>query len=215
MPGNGILAGAKTVFRRIGTLLFWACIATGVVWFGVLFFVYMRFTGVFSLPADCAIVFGTAVRPLYDAQGEIVSAGPGPGILRRVGTAARLYREGSVKKLFLSGGKGEGMVESEASVMRRIALSDGVAAADIVTEEASTSTDENLRNTLPLMGDCRSIVGVSDRYHLARIEILSWFAGRRIQTYPASPVPDEAFETRSTIREVFGVMFIAIQHILT
>src|SRR5205807_2057348 len=110
--------------------------------------------------------------------GTIISTGAGPGILRRVGTAAELYKEGKVQKIFLTGGKGEGMAESEAGVMRRVALADGIAPKDLVTEEQSHSTEENLRNSLPLMGDCTSIVGVSDRYHLARIELLSLLAGR-------------------------------------
>ena len=203
-------AGRRFWVRRILRLGIWLGACGTTVFLLALAFVYARFPGVSHFPADCAIVFGTAVRPTYNAEGQIVYTGPGPGILRRVGTAAELYRAGKVGKVFLSGGKGEGMVESEASVMKRIAIAGGIRMEDIVIEEESRSTDENLLNTLPLMGDCTSIVGVSDRYHLARIELLSWFDGRRIQTFPAFPPADQLFENRSVIREVFGIMFIGL-----
>ncbi len=207
--------GWRVWLRRLLRAALWLSASATAFFVVALVLVYARFPGVSHFPAACAIVFGTAVRPTYDAHGQIIYTGPGPGILRRVGTAAELYRDGKVKKLFLTGGKGEGMVESEASVMKRIALAGGVSAEDIVIEEESHSTDENLLNTLPRMGDCDSIVGVSDRYHLARIELLSWFDGRRIQTFPAFPPADQAFENRSVIREALGVMFIALQKILT
>ncbi len=85
-----------------------------------------HFEGDATFPAECVIVFGAAVRPVYDTEGNIVSANAGPGIDRRVSAATELYRKNLVKKIYVSGGTGEGMRQSEALVMRRLALLQGV-----------------------------------------------------------------------------------------
>ncbi len=178
---------------------------------GVMAHVVSRFPGNAAFPADCAIVFGTAAWPVYDNQHHIISAQAGPGIQRRIAAAATLYKEGSVKKLFLSGGKGEGMPASEAAVMRSEAIRDGVPAKAITVEQQSKSTRENLDNTLPLTLDCRSVVGVSDRYHLARIELLAAQMGHPIMIYPAAAPSNAAFEFQSVIREAAGIILTLLQ----
>ncbi len=177
-------------------------------------YVLDRFDGNAVLPADCAIVFGTAVRPVVQ-DGKIVYTAPGPGIIRRISAAADLYRAGKVKKVYLTGGLGEGMAESEARVMRRMAVVKGIALEDTRVEEESRSTWENIANTFPLMERCGSIVGVSDRYHLARIGLIAERAGRRISLYPAEPIPGRRFEAWSTLREAAGVMLLVLQGLVT
>jgi uncharacterized SAM-binding protein YcdF (DUF218 family) len=169
-------------------------------------FVVTQFDGNATFPADCGIVFGTAVRPLRDERGAIVYAAAGPGIMRRVETAADLYRQGSLRRIYLSGGRGEGMPESEAEVMRRMAVVHGVANEDLTIEERSTSTRENLIFTQPLAKHCASVVAISDRYHLARIRVLAWLQGWKLQTYPADRHATKAFEVRSVMREVLGIV---------
>jgi len=156
-------------------------------------FVISQFDGNAVFPVDCAIVFGSAVHGIGTA---------GPGITRRVTTAADLYHEGKVQKLFLTGGKGDENKESEAHVMRKVALLQGVDPEDIVLEEQATSTIENIMLTTPLLTDCKSIVGISDRYHLARIAYLG-----DIQTYPADKLPTRAFEVRAVLREVAAFLY--------
>lgn len=167
--------------------------------------IFAHFRGNARFPVDCAIVFGTAVRLVPGERGAAASVTAGPGILRRVKTAADLYKKGNVKHIFLSGGRGEGMPESEAEVMRQIALSSGIADRDIVIEDRSTSTKENLLFTRNLTSDCQSTVAISDRYHLARIELLALLQGWVLQTYPASPHADLAFEVQSVLREMVGM----------
>lgn len=155
--------------------------------------------GSYQLPADCALVFGAAV------YGHNV---PGPAIVRRISTAAALYKEGSVRRLILSGGVGRGNRESEASVMRLQAMDRGVDARDIVLEEQAHSTWENILYTRPLTDNCNSVIGVSDGYHLARIDLLAWRQGwKELQTYPAVERPPEESERRSQIREIFAYMY--------
>lgn len=169
---------------------------------GVMFFLTIALFAVFviagypgdaKLPADCALVFGAAVHGNDDA---------GPGIARRVDTAADLYKKHKVKKLILSGGKGNASQDSEAEVMRKVALRDGVDPADVILEDHSTSTAENIRLSKPLTGGCSSTVAVSDRYHLARIGYLArhldW---PTLKTFPAYRHADRLFEARNVFRE--------------
>ena len=155
--------------------------------------VISHFDGNAVFPADCALVFGAAVHGIGTA---------GPGITRRVTTAANLYHEDKVQKIILTGGKGDENKESEAHVMRKVALLHGVDPEDIVLEEQATSTIENIMLTTPLLTDCKSIVGISDRYHLARIAYLG-----DIQTYPADKLPTRAFEIRAVLREVAAFLY--------
>ncbi len=152
--------------------------------------------------AECAIVFGAAVRAPDVA---------GPGLVRRVETAVRLYQQGDVQRLILSGGKGSAEQDSEANVMRVLALERGVPASALSTEGESHSTLENLRNSMPLLADCTSVVGVSDGYHLARIEMLADKVGLPdLRTYPADRAPNLTFEMKSIGREIAAYVWYSL-----
>lgn len=182
-------------------LLALVCFAVFVAAIGVFFVMTVTrgFTGDAKLPADCALVFGAAVHGNDD---------PGPGIARRVDTAADLYKKHHVKTLILSGGKGSAGQDSEAEVMRRVALHDGVLQSDILLENHSTSTAENIRLSKPLAGGCSSTVAVSDRYHLARIRYLarhlSW---PELRTFPAYRHANTSFEVGSVLRESAALIY--------
>jgi uncharacterized SAM-binding protein YcdF (DUF218 family) len=160
-----------------------------------------HFQGDATFPADCALVFGAAVY---------ASTQPGPAIVRRIATAADLYRSHQVNRLILTGGRGEGNRASEAEVMKRQAILEGVSASDIVTEDQSHSTWENLLNSRNLTSDCKSVVGISDAYHLARIELLARRMGwTELKTQPAEIRPDRGSENRSVLREAVAYIYYA------
>lgn len=194
------------ILRRSALLLARACTVAltciVLIFAGTYLVIYEHFDGSAELPADCALVFGAAVY----GQSK-----PGPAITRRVAAAAGLYRDGQVNTLILSGGKGRGVRESEADVMRAFAMELGVPAGDIVTEDQSHSTQENIAHSRNLTSQCSSVVGVSDQYHLARIELLSWRQGwGELQTYPAQDRPPVRSEQRSVLREVFALLYYAL-----
>jgi uncharacterized SAM-binding protein YcdF (DUF218 family) len=153
-----------------------------------------------TLPADCAIIFGAAV-----VSGNL----PGPALTRRVGKAAELYRAHQINRLILSGGKGDGNRQSEAAVMRRLAVSLGVSASHITLEQQSHSTWENLLYSRNLTEGCSSIVGISDGYHLARIKLLAFRQGwPRLATIPATTNGGQTKqEQKALTREFFAYMY--------
>lgn len=168
-----------------------------------------------AYPVDCAIVFGAAVGSRGTAS---------PAIARRVGAAAELWKAGKVETLILTGGKGDSWQLSEAAVMRQEAIRDGVDGRDIVIEDAARSTKENLANSRPLVDErCETVVGVSDRYHLARIRFLAKRAGWGSLPTHGADEPDVPMKSpwtshaRSVMRELAAYLYYAFgaDHFLT
>ena len=197
----------------LGVSLVGVLLGEGIVFF-TMSFVLSGFEGNAVLPADCAVVFGAAVHRTIDDNGNIVS-NAGPGIQRRVQAAVQLYREGKIAKIFMTGGKGDAYGLSEAEVMRDVALTMGVEDTAIVTETNARSTVENIRYTKPLTGSCSSVVGISDRYHLARIGYLAGREGWELSTYPAQGIPDRKFLMYSVIREIGALFMYTVQNLFT
>ncbi|MBU0766203.1 YdcF family protein [Patescibacteria group bacterium] len=153
-------------------------------------------------PVECGLVFGAAV-----GKGSTPSA----ALTRRVEKAAELYNAKYIKTLIFSGGKGSEWQESEAAVMRKVAMLNGVDPDDIVLEEESTSTWENLEFSKSKVYECTAIVAISDRYHLARILQLAkkqnWI---NIESAPARRMPSPIVEVKSVLREAVGIIYYAL-----
>jgi uncharacterized SAM-binding protein YcdF (DUF218 family) len=129
-----------------------------------------------DMTADAAIVLGAAV------WGERLS----PVFEERVNHAINLYRGRRVRKIIFTGGRGNADEETEASAARRFAVANGVPAEDILMEEKSTSTFENLLFTKPIAeaNQIKTVLLVSDPLHMKRsVEIAEHF------NYRVSPSP--------------------------
>ena len=111
-------------------------------------------------PVDAIVVLGAAV-----GKGGL----PSPALRRRLSHAVRLFREGRADYLILTGGVGE-YPPSEAAVMRRLALQQGVPEAHLILEETATDTLRNAEACTRIIqqnGWSRVLV-VTDGYHLFR-----------------------------------------------
>ncbi|UOP00874.1 YdcF family protein [Kingella potus] len=121
-------------------------------------------TGQAVLPADyagdAAVVLGAAA---WDSR-------PSPVFRERINHAVGLYRGGRVRKLVFTGGAVKKGFMSEGEVGRRYALKQGVPAEDILSENKSRTTYENLAYLRAPLREAglRKIVIVSDPPHLAR-----------------------------------------------
>src|SRR3989344_1977629 len=196
-----------SIFRRIIRILFGIFLMsfglTGASYLIAILVILMNFGGNAVFPVDCAVVFGSAVRQGSEA---------GPGITRRVETAVHLLQEGSVQRLFFTGGVGEGNLASEAAVMRNVALRMGVSHDVISLEDDATSTWQNIKFIQPHLTDCTSIVGISDRYHLARIRLTAWKLGVPMAIYPAERQAGVPFEIVAALREAVGILMYAVMN---
>lgn len=119
--------------------------------------------------ADVAIVLGAAVW-----EGEV-----SPVYAARLDHAVALYQGGYVKDLIVTGGVGEGNDTPDAWAARDYAVAHGVPQADVLVEDTSTITQENLENAKVMMDaqGLRTALIVSDPLHMRRSMLLARDAG--------------------------------------
>ncbi len=136
--------------------------------------------------ADAAVVLGAAA---WDKR-------PSPVFRERINHAITLYQSHRVEKIVFTGGTPKKGYMSEAEVGRRYALKQGIPAKNILFENTSRSTYENLRNLKPILraGGIDDIIIVSDPYHLARALAMAKDLGIEAQ---ASATPTTRYNQRS------------------
>ncbi len=127
-------------------------------------------------PADAAVVLGAAV------WGAEVS----PVFRERINHAVDLYRRGRVRKLIFTGGRGNGDEPTESSAARLYALRRGVPARDVLIEEKSTTTYENILYAKQLADahGVRKVLLVSDPLHMRRAAAMASDVGLAAEPSP-------------------------------
>ena len=147
--------------------------------------------------ADTAIILGAAAD----------ESGPSPVYRERINHGIELYNDGYVGKLIMTGGTGEGNTHSDAYIAKQYAVSQGIPDGDILTEDTSTITQENLENSKLIMDEngFDTAIIVSDPLHMRRAMLLARDAG--ITAY-SSPTPTTMYVSAKTkfpflAREVF------------
>ena len=115
--------------------------------------------------ADIAIVLGASTN-----HGEL-----SPVYQERVNHAIGLYNGGYVEKLIMTGGFGKGNDTSDSYAAKQYAILKHIPAEDILTEDASTITQENLENAKKIMDDngYETALVVSDPLHMKRATLLA------------------------------------------
>jgi len=107
-----------------------------------------------KLPGDIIFVFGSITAPKY-----------------RVPKAVELYKANRSQKIIMSGGQS---TISEATLMKEVAVNQGVKESDIITETKSQNTRENIIFSKVLLDqeigleNIKRIIIVTNYYHLRR-----------------------------------------------
>ncbi|MEG2338666.1 MAG: YdcF family protein [Clostridium sp.] len=119
------------------------------------------FSSAVPAKSDAIIVLGCRVR------GEE----PSLSLQKRMENGLDLYKKGYGSKIILSGGQGSGENISEAEAMRRFFVKNNVSEKDLIIEDKSTSTYENLKYSKEFMEKegIEKVVIVSNGYHLLRV----------------------------------------------
>ena len=143
---------------------------------------------------------------LEKADAAVVLSGEG-GNGFRVSAAVRLYREGWVRRIVLSGAQvGYGRHESEFSMARALAL--GVPREDLLPLPSSyRSTQEEAEYILPRLESAgiRSLYVVSSNFHTARARrIFIRTANKRMRVL-AFPAADDGFQPDSWWQSERGI----------
>jgi len=147
--------------------------------------------------ADAAIVLGAAV------WGNQVS----PVFKERINHAINLYRQGRIRKLVFTGGQGNRNEPTEAAAARNYALQNGVPLSDVLIEQQSHTTYENMvyAKRLADQNGLKKILIVSDPLHMKRAVTMAHDVG--LDAYP-SPTPTSKYrslkiQTSELARETF------------
>jgi uncharacterized SAM-binding protein YcdF (DUF218 family) len=116
---------------------------------------------------------------------------PSPVLRARVDHAVSLWKRGLAPTLILTGGTGVGDTTSEAAVARKYAMSRGVPDRAIVVEVKGRTTSESMRAVARIMDDReeKSLILVSDPFHMLRLSILARRHGLEPYTSPTRTSP--------------------------
>jgi uncharacterized SAM-binding protein YcdF (DUF218 family) len=116
---------------------------------------------------------------------------PSPVLRARIDHAIDLWRRGLAPKIIFTGGFGDRDTTSEAAVGQRYALEHGVPARDILIENSGRSTAESLQQVARLMEaePSRTVILVSDPFHMLRLSILARRFGMTPYTSPTRTSP--------------------------
>ena len=142
--------------------------------------------------ADAAIVLGAAVW----------SSGVSPVFRERINHGIDLYRTGKVRKLIFTGGQGNSGEPTESSAARDYALQSGVPAQDILIEEKSHTTYENIQYAKQVADahNIKRVLIVSDPLHMKRAVLMAQDVGLAAEP---SPTPTTRYQS---LKSQFGLL---------
>jgi uncharacterized SAM-binding protein YcdF (DUF218 family) len=141
------------------------------------------------------LILGAAVWPGGRAS---------PTLARRTAEGARLWHEGRGTVVVPCGGIGR-HPPSEALVMRRLLIEQGVPNDRIHPEDRSTSTAQNIAYAARILETLAigSVVIVSDAYHLPRARLLARRLGLKVETSaPPSKGARPTTQIKGALREI-------------
>jgi len=140
----------------IGVFIFWLLLHSA----------YVIYDGLhnYSGKADAAIVFGNSV---------FADSSLSPWLQGRVDAALQLYKEGRIKKIFVSGGKGEYGVH-EGDAMKKYLLEKNVSANDIIADNYGSNSYRTAKDFIALNDSLHfaSAIVVSSFYHITRCKYI-------------------------------------------
>jgi uncharacterized SAM-binding protein YcdF (DUF218 family) len=141
--------------------------------------------------ADAAIVLGAAV------WGANVS----PIFRERINHGIDLYRKGKVRKLIFTGGQGNKNEPTESSAARQYAIQNGVHPDDILIEEQSHTTYENILYARQLADahGLQKVLIVSDPLHMKRAVAMARDVGLAAEPSPTLSTRYQGFRSQATL----------------
>jgi uncharacterized SAM-binding protein YcdF (DUF218 family) len=154
--------------------------------------------------ADAAVVLGAAVW----------SNSVSPVFRERINHAIELYRRGKVRKLIFTGGQGNPNEPTEAAAARTYAMANGIPSQDILVEQKSHTTYENIVNAKQLAdaNNLKTVLLVSDPMHMRRAMTMANDIG--LQASP-SPTQTSRYKTwRTQVSELTRETFYYLGYVI-
>lgn len=158
---------------------------------------FLNLINLVTKPLNYVVVLGAGLN------GEEVT----PLLASRINKGIAIYRKNKGSKLIMSGGQGADEVISEAQAMTNYAVKQGVPVEDILLENQSTNTRENIRYSVGLMTGEKRFAIVTNYYHLFRALIFARKEGVKCIGYGAKT--KFYFSLNAFIREFVGYLTIS------
>ena len=151
-----------------------------------------------TVRSDAAIVLGAP--PTADGEPSVM-------LKARVDHAVFLYNSGTVKKLIMTGGRSEHGTMPESVAAMKYAIKKGVRSEDILIDEMSHYTIDNMENAKEIMKkeELKTALIVSTPLHMKRAVMLAKFSGLDVKSSPSKEpgYKNPACKLKFLAREVF------------
>lgn len=144
-------------------------------------------------PGDVIIVLGA----------KLIGTEPSTMLRLRLDEATRLHRAGYAPFIIVSGARGQDEEVSEAAAMRDYLILQGISADQILLEDASFNTYQNLVNSYAIMkqaGLTKAII-VSNSSHIRRSLVLAHNIGMNASGAPAPMANNTYLTAKQYLRE--------------
>ncbi len=186
--------------RKIFSVIFSVCLCVGVIAMiatGV--WIATKMSGAEDARSDYAVVLGAGVN----------GTEPSRSLSERIDAAERYAKAYPEAILILSGGKGDNENISEAQCMYDELTERGISAGRLIKEEQASTTQENLRYSLDLIGQRngkipQEITVISSEYHLLRASLIAKKLEIEMLGYPAQ-TSNKLYFCNMFVREIFAV----------
>lgn len=129
---------------------------------------------------------------------------------RRLDRAYEVWRENQEVMIIVSGGQGKGEDISEAEAMERYLLSKGIVSGQILKEDRSTSTRENLRFSRPLIESDKMVGIVTNNFHVCRAILFAKECGYR-NVCGISAGTNPILFLNYMVREFFAILWMYVR----
>jgi uncharacterized SAM-binding protein YcdF (DUF218 family) len=148
-------------------------------------------------PADVILVLGAA-----EYRGR-----PSPVLRARLDHALALYEQGLAPRIMTTGGAGGDPVFTEGAVGRSYLISRGVPSESIIVETEGETTVHSIALAGEILRrmDLRSVIVVSDGYHIYRVKEMLQAQGVRVYGSPRKEhSPEPLHEQWNCLKQAIG-----------
>ncbi|MEG0321002.1 MAG: YdcF family protein [Oscillospiraceae bacterium] len=141
---------------------------------------------------------------------QVKTSGPSVLLKDRLDTALIYLNANPTLTVVVSGGQGDNEPATEASVMGDYLIEHGYPADQILLEDTSRNTAQNIQNTVALLKQQNidatdGVIIVSNRFHIFRAKMLGERYGMKVSTL-AAPSSHVGAGLKGVLREPFGVI---------
>ncbi|MPM81736.1 hypothetical protein SDC9_128793 [bioreactor metagenome] len=153
-------------------------------------------------PGDAIIVLGA----------KLIGNEPSTMLRLRLEEAVKLYRHGYAATIIVSGAQGVDEEVSEASAMRTYLIKQGIPPEQILTEDKSFNTFQNLSNCRAIMNQHKleHAIIVSNASHIRRSLVLAQNLGIKATGAPAPMAANPYLTAKQYVREGAAMVSLVV-----